>query len=409
MDAEQLAALTVRDLEPLLASSATVGPAQVQRRKLGGRGGPGNRMWISIPGGLEVTLTRSLPLSVWEARLLEPYGNALSELGSVPDAFAPNAADEVSLRAIAAQIGAEYSSTVESAIRFLLRCAVTTYEGQPVHLNVLLDLDRPSGDAVVDSLDQFRGNDWYAVLGSGLETGVVVDRDGGIVEVQDIRLHQGAGAPGDNALRPDVFRLMGDWTAEGNRIALSLARSRELLIHQGGLLRYVYRAGSWRGLPLDVALRTGWSAGASTSWPLKQAMLASAIDASLGHHGASLAVVVRGRKNDFAESGAIEAMDLWPAHIRAKLFPSQGFLQLTRRQRLELLSMDGATVLDHTGRILTAGAIVEVPGGSTGGGRLAATRALARFGAAFKVSQDGPITLFGRASGGEVEQVMALA
>jgi hypothetical protein len=31
-------------------------------------------MWISIPGGSEVRLTRSLPLDKWEAALLEPYG-----------------------------------------------------------------------------------------------------------------------------------------------------------------------------------------------------------------------------------------------------------------------------------------------------------------------------------------------
>ena len=71
--------------------------------------------------------------------------------------------------------------------------------------------------------------------------------------------------------------------------------------------------------------------------------------------------------------------------------------------------MDGATVLDRNGVILAAGAIVKVPGGSVGGGRLAATRALASYGAALKISQDGPIRLFGVNASGEVGELMVLA
>ena len=411
MNPEELADLTVRDLEPLLAVAAKIGKPPVKRRKRGGRDAPGNRMWISVPGGLEVSMTRSLPLSTWEAGLLEPYGDALADLDGVRDVVALNAAEDVSLRAIAAQLGGASAAAVESAIRFLFRCAVTTYEGQPVHLNVLLDLDRTTDTAVVRDLRTLEEFDWHALLGSGLETGILVDSRGGVVEVQDMRdeLPSGTGSPDDNTLRPDVFRFMGAWSAVGNRIALSLSRSRELLIHRDWRLRYVYRAGRWRGLPLDVALRTGWSAGASISRSVKRAMLASVIDASLGHHGASLAVVVKGHKHDFTGSGVIESRAMWPGDVRSKLFATHHFPSLTRRQRLEILSMDGATVLDRTGMILTAGTIVAVPSGSAGGGRLAATRKLAEFGAAFKVSQDGPISLFGLDSAGNVSLKMEMA
>jgi hypothetical protein len=112
-------------------------------------------MWISIPGGSEVRLTRSLPLDKWEAALLEPYGNALADLEGVPDAVARNASDDVVLRAIAAQLGAGHAPAVEDAIRFLLGSAVATYEGQPLHLNLLLDLDRAPGASVM-TLDELR-------------------------------------------------------------------------------------------------------------------------------------------------------------------------------------------------------------------------------------------------------------
>jgi hypothetical protein len=260
------------------------------------------------------------------------------------------------------------------------------------------------------TLAELRTFDWHALLGSGLETGILLDQAGGVVELVDIRVLPGipAGVVND-AFRPDVFRLVGDWTMAGQRVALSLSRSRELLVHQSGALRYVLRAGAWRGLPLDVARRTGWSAGASINTAVKRAILASVIDSSLAHHGGSLAVVVKGQKHAFLNGNIVKAGDLWPTNVRSRLFGSCDFLSLTRRQRLELLSMDGATVIDHRGQILAAGAIVAVGPGSTGGGRLAATRSLARFGAAFKVSQDGPISLFGRDIAGNVELKMGFA
>jgi hypothetical protein len=72
----------------------------------------------------------------------------------------------------------------------------------------------------------------------------------------------------------------------------------------------------------------------------------------------------------------------------------KAFQHLDRRLRQELLSLDGATVLTRKGEVLTAGAIVRVPGGSTGGGRRAAAIQLGKLGLAIKISADGPITGF---------------
>jgi hypothetical protein len=72
--------------------------------------------------------------------------------------------------------------------------------------------------------------------------------------------------------------------------------------------------------------------------------------------------------------------------INGKLFHA-----LDRRLRKEILAIDGATILDHTSQLLAAGAILKVPGGSSGGGRRAAALALAPYGVGIKVSADGGI------------------
>lgn len=404
---EELAQLAIRDLEPLLAASASVEERAPSHRKSAGRSAPGNRAWVFVPGtNLEVRLSRSLPLDRLDAALLKPYADALEDLSGddIPDPVARAAADEVVLRAMAVQLGGNArGQVVESAIRFLFRCAVSTYESQPVHLNLLLDFSRVPIIAALLNLERLQKRDWHPLLGSGLDTGILLDRNGSVVRIENVRLRE---EPNTAASRfcPDVFRYVGHWTGEGGRIALSLSRSGELLVFQEGQLRYIYRAGQWRSLPLDVALSKGWSDGAGMNWEVKQEVLASVVDASLGHHGACLAIVARNCQDEFLSSSLIRQDDMWPTDPRYHLYESQLFPDLNRRQRLELLSMDGATVLDRTGRILATGAIVAVNAGSDAGGRLAATKALAKYGAAFKVSQDGPILLYGRDRDGNADR-----
>jgi hypothetical protein len=82
--------------------------------------------------------------------------------------------------------------------------------------------------------------------------------------------------------------------------------------------------------------------------------------------------------------------------ILRKITRGQLFRSLDRRTRQELVAIDGATIIGHDGRILAIGAILNVPSGSAGGGRLAAAKALSKYGLGLKVSQDGGITAFRR-------------
>lgn len=396
-----------KDLEPLLAATSTVEDRSPSHHKTGGRSEPGNRAWVFIPDtNRELRISRSLRLNTFEAALLKPYADALEDLSGehIPDSVARAAADEVVLRAIAVQLGGnEHGEFVESAIRFLFRCAASTYEGQPIHLNLLLDFNDYELVATMLDLERLQKCDWYPLLGSGLDTGIIINGSSSVIRIENIRLAEERFTP-SSSFCPDVFRYVGHWTEQASRVAMSLSRSGELLILENGQLRYIYRAGQWRSLPSDVALSKAWSDGAGIGSEVKREVLASVIDASLGHHGACLAIVVKKCIDEFEASGLIREADFWPTDSRSRLFRSQLFGDLNRRQRLELLTMDGATILDHRGRILTTGAIVAVGPGSDAGGRLAATKALAGYGAAFKISQDGPILLYGRDRDGNVDQ-----
>ena len=67
------------------------------------------------------------------------------------------------------------------------------------------------------------------------------------------------------------------------------------------------------------------------------------------------------------------------------------FYELDRQLRQDLLAIDGATIVDSEGDIVAVGAIIQIEAGSSGGGRLAATKTLSKYGVAIKISADGMI------------------
>ena len=77
-----------------------------------------------------------------------------------------------------------------------------------------------------------------------------------------------------------------------------------------------------------------------------------------------------------------------------RIINKRRFHELDRKLRQELIGMDGATIVDSDGKIVAIGAIVKIEAGSSGGGRLAATKTLSKYGVAIKISTDGFIQGF---------------
>ena len=132
--------------------------------------------------------------------------------------------------------------------------------------------------------------------------------------------------------------------------------------------------------------------------PIRRAVYVSCLDASFARTGACVGIV--DRPDSVTWHDLVDKKDRIlrgtskKAQAIARTVQTKSFEELDRRIRQEILAIDGATVLSHTGEILAVGAILKIPAGSAGGGRLAAAKALAEFGIGIKVSQDGSITGF---------------
>ena len=161
-------------------------------------------------------------------------------------------------------------------------------------------------------------------------------------------------------------------------------------------LRFTRRGGSWHFLTHTPVLT---QMGRPASTDVRQAIYETCLDASFARTGACIGVVTSGHAGSWktvvtSPNDYLEKPVSTKAKTIAAMIGTKKFYELDRRLRQELVAIDGATVLDHEGGILAVGAILKIGGGSTGGGRLAAAKALSSLGLGIKVSQDGGIRGF---------------
>jgi hypothetical protein len=287
-------------------------------------------------------------------------------------------------------------SAVLAAIDQLEAWSSRSYEGHPIVAAVGFSAaGRKSSDV---SLQEAWAEDFSAVLTNSFDTMLVADGNGQL-------LAYAAMAPPDPPppLAPVRLGAVAQWCGQHpDRLALVLNRHAELLALRHGQLVFARRAGRWFFLgPEAIVNQMGGPRGGEE---LRRAVYASCLDASFAGTGACLGILNKEFSSRLCEIAPAANDHLRPplsakARLLHLAINGQPFQALDRRLRQEILAIDGATILDHQGQILAAGAILKMPGGSSGGGRRAAAQALSTYGVGIKVSADGGIEGFKRATG----------
>jgi hypothetical protein len=240
-------------------------------------------------------------------------------------------------------------------------------------------------------LDELWNEDFSMVLANGIDTMYVAGSDGRVFNLVSL-------PPGENAAyAPHRFSAIANWCDTANRVALALNRNGEILLFKDKRLQFAKRRGAWRFYSHEPVLS---QFGRGLRRRLKEAIYETCLDVSFARTGGCIAVVrrknVSGLPKYVNRDDIITETRTAKTRLLSKAIPlGERFNAIDRRLRLELLSMDGATIIDHQGNILAAGAIVKVPSGSSGGGgRRAAARQLSKLGLGIKISSDGPVSGF---------------
>ncbi len=268
-----------------------------------------------------------------------------------------------------------------------------TYEGGRIAAAIGID-PKPKPTAISRvHFSEFMLKDFAKVLTNGMDVLLVLSPSGHVVE--HIAL---PAADSPNQLPPPFVPIrvhaMATWATSG-RVAFVLNRLGETLVLDSARLRFAKRRGGWFHLAHGAVIhRMGNVAGPR----LLKSVYETCLDISFGRHGGCIAIVKDGKRHILDKCLPSDELLSAKRGERTRVLNhclGSDFSKLSRLIRLSIASADGAVVLDRNGRILAAGSIVRVRGGSESGGRRAAAVALSRTGMAVKISADGGMVCFG--------------
>ena len=306
-----------------------------------------------------------------------------------------------------------------------------TYEGQRIRFGIILNEYNscPNASENIYYKNLFK-KDFFAVLSNGMQSCVELDKDGyllGHVLFEKLKFF------------PTISHYDYSGVAKycnDKRVGIILQESGEILLLKNREIMYCKKRGVWCSYYHDEIIQLLSNRTSHTTKDIRKSLYFTALDCSFAGTGGCLVCVNKDRVldalthidiNDIIDPNYFELKKKQLLDDSKTLFgigrekiveenttfdefintnhliksacfkqciAGRKFHELTRKFRQELTGVDGATIIDYEGNIIAIGAIVQIKAGSTGGGRLAATKELAKYGVAIKISADGIMQAF---------------
>jgi hypothetical protein len=259
------------------------------------------------------------------------------------------------------------------------------YEGKPIPAAIGFV---PGDHAGLATFHDFCLEKFSSVVSNGFDTLLACSYGGQVIGHETL-----SNPPETPTFAPYRLAAIAGWACDG-RLALVLNRVGEILVFRNKQLVFARRAGLWHFLthePLITQMRR------PQDEQVRRAVYETCLDTSLARSGGCIGIVDSAHSYRWERVLCTPSDTLHPAQstktkVISAMVGNRKFHALDRRLRQELAAIDGATLIDHTGTVLAAGAIVKVQTGSSEGGRLAAAKELSKRGMGIKVSQDGKIS-----------------
>ena len=311
---------------------------------------------------------------------------------------------------------------VASVLEILRVAALSSYENRPISTGVLLlgtsdDPCRPGHATQVGPMysEALTGIKSFFRLADGVRTVFLANAGGQLLDIIDIERWSAEACPEELNDTPcsKTYQAHARATVRHGHVCAVLSPSREIKVFAEGAELFAFRDASWHLLDLKAKYDLWAQAVGDDAVALR--LFQTALDLADAREGALFVIV---RRPDVAVPQLVAPADRLTVPVRAEEYRSPA--AQSRRDLLHLVAgrtvtdldetvlsalatVDGATVMDPTGRLLAAGAILRHPateefedGGIVEGARTTAAMAASRFGPVLKVSEDGVITFFDR-------------
>jgi hypothetical protein len=344
--------------------------------------------------GKQFDLERAQAFSKFEVEFTRNVAKHITKFNSLTDFEVIKMAAHATISDVVANtvaINHDQGAIIASILSTLEKWSSETYEGNGISVAFVVE-DGVSGHPEV-TFDDIAEEDFAKVVSNGYDTVLAFDSKG------HFSSYLAAGNPvATNWECPFRYTALAAFTNGNNSICIALNRHGEILLFKNGVLQLALRRGTWvlfdhLSLKRKVAFENKYFPEA-----LRLQIYATALDVSFARCGGCIGFATRAYTTTVL--GAVNEMDhIVATSTKAKSrmlasLPTLDFGQIDRRMRQEIVGIDGATIINSDGTLLTAGAIISYPKGSPGGGRTAAATELSKFGIGFKISADGKISAF---------------
>lgn len=374
-------------------------------------------------------IKRVQPFKNFELSLVK---SIIEEVGTiynnkVSDDFIKGLEGLVIEKAICKALSSPSSSTLATLISNINQWGLRTYEGKKTQFGFIITNKICGKQTNINlHISRILKRDFSALLSDGKNTCIELSRDGYLTGYVSLPK-----AENQNLLAPYKFLKMAN-LCSGTKIGVCLLTEGDILIFKDKTLLFAKRNGKWVSFAHEEIIGK-LSDRSDEVEEVRRAIYLSALDLSFSKDGGCIVHVNNGDKfnvlkhinatdvlfkdcYDFIEQETINQsffrmVDEWENEIPTfenfiqeercvksanliKIINGRKFQELDRKLRLELLGIDGATIIDYEGNILAVGAIIKIEAGSLGGGRLAAAKTLSNYGISIKVSADGSIEGF---------------
>lgn len=311
------------------------------------------------------------------------------------------------------------AAVLHAIISRMIEWAGKTYEGKNVPFGIVIDFKKSAPGGAADYL-HFLENDSSAVFTDGIFTGILLDKYGKVLSFLTRNTAAPQADPDKEIFVPYQFEDIAQHCVD-ETIGIIVLTNGEILLIKNREVCFAKRGRRWisfNNSRIYSILREYFLIGGFEDERLIrkniQAVYCTLLDVSFAHTGGCLALVlpdkidkindvIKDRIDLFAAGSVLSGMS---SESREKIevltyllsYPQhtmRSFFEIEKPLRREILSLDGATVVSLNGDFYCAGSIVSVPGGSSGGGRTAATKKLAQYGVGIKISEDGYIEAYG--------------
>lgn len=321
-----------------------------------------------------------------------------------------------------------------------------TYEGKKVPFAFIVDL--MSNNGVFNYID-FLYEEYSATFTDGITSIVELDKDLQFIKYNSLTENNIIPAT-DITFSPYRFaQVITNFTGGKNKVGVVLLTSGDLILIKDAKIELIKRDGSWINFNKDIFVSTVMAVNNNyqsrlINQKLLNELFYTSLDVSFSHSGGLIAVVEnrekltnpcefddikkygKSRKNkrygivNYVDDLKLKLPSYQELKSKYELFNTSNmkkrfykrnaivalagykyeeselinFIKLDRKLRAEFVSMDGATILDKNGDVISFGAIIQNDSGSYGGGRGAAAKKLSNYGLAIKISTDGYIEVY---------------